>query len=301
MVRALITGGSGFVGAWLAAHLREGGDEVVSIDIETDVADPEALAPVMAAAAPDAVYHLAALSHVGQSWEAPIEVLRVNVLGTASVLAVARSLPRSPTVLVVSSAEVYGAVQPDALPLREETSAVAPVSPYAVSKAACEQLALQAWRAYGQPVVVVRPFNHIGPGQAPNFAVSAFARRIVEANRRGLDALAVGTLTARRDFTDVRDVVRAYRLLITRGVPGTIYNVCSGTDCSLRDVADTLMELVGVDLRLVTDPALVRPVEVPVLRGDPARLQAATGWKPELPLEDTLRAVIEYWEQHPEV
>ena len=159
------------------------------------------------------------MTHVGESWENPSQVLRVNVLGTAEILAAARSLEGSARVLVVSSAEVYGVVTPEQLPLGEDTP-TEPASPYAASKLAAEAVALQAWRGYGQPVVVVRPFNHIGPGQSPNFFVPALAKRIVEARRSGARSLPVGTLTTRRDFTDVRDVVAAYRLLIERGVPG---------------------------------------------------------------------------------
>ena len=183
-MRALITGGKGFVGQWLAAHLKDRGDEVAVIDIETDVADGAAVRRVMADVAPDAVYHLAAMTHVGESWENPSQVLRVNVLGTAEILAAARALPASPRVLVVSSAEVYGVVGPEQLPLGEDTP-TAPASPYAASKLAAEAVALQAWRGYGQPVIVVRPFNHIGPGQSPNFFVPALAKRIVEARRSG--------------------------------------------------------------------------------------------------------------------
>jgi GDP-4-dehydro-6-deoxy-D-mannose reductase len=297
-VRALITGGKGFVGTWLADHLRRCGDEVTAIDIETDIADQAALDPVVAAAAPDAVYHLAARTHVGESWKVPAEVLRVNVLGTAAVLAAARQVPGDPKVLVVSSAEIYGSVRPEQLPL-DELAPVAPVTPYAASKAAAEQVALQAWRGYQQPVVVVRPFNHVGPGQAPTFAVSALARRIVEARRVGAGTLAVGTLSTRRDFTDVRDVVQAYRLLVEHGEPGGVYNVCSGHDVAVSEVASRLLELAGADLELVTDPELVRPVDVPVLRGDPALLEAATGWKPAIPLDDTLGDVLAYWEARP--
>ena len=186
------------------------------IDIETDVADGAAVRRVMADVAPEAIYHLAAMTHVGESWENPSQVLRVNVLGTAEILAAARSIEGSPRVLVVSSAEVYGVVTPEQLPLGEDTP-TAPASPYAASKLAAEAVALQAWRGYGQPVVVVRPFNHIGPGQSPNFFVPALAKRIVEARRSGARSLPVGTLTTRRDFTDVRDVVAAYRLLVERG------------------------------------------------------------------------------------
>lgn len=294
-MRALITGGKGFVGQWLGAHLKDRGDDVAVIDIETDVADGAAVRRVMADIRPDAVYHLAAMTHVGESWENPSQVLRVNVVGTAEILASARALPVSPRVLVVSSAEVYGVVAPERLPLGEDTP-TAPASPYAASKLAAEVVALQAWRGYGQPVIVVRPFNHIGPGQSPIFFVPAFAKRIVEARRSGASSLRVGTLTTRRDFTDVRDVVMAYRLLIEKGIPGEIYNVCSGRDVAMSEVAAQLLELAGTELALVTDPELVRPVDVPVLRGDASRLHAVTGWKPVIPLATTLADVLASWE-----
>ncbi len=293
-MRALITGGKGFVGQWLAAHLKDHGDDVAVIDLETDVADGSAVRRVFHDVAPDAVYHLAAMTHVGESWEDPSQVLRVNVLGTAEVLAAARTLPQA-RVLVVSSAEVYGVVGPEQLPLGESTP-TAPASPYAASKLAAEAVALQAWRGYRQPVIVVRPFNHIGPGQSPNFFVPALAKRIVEARRSGAGSLRVGTLTTRRDFTDVRDVVVAYRLLIEKGAPGDVYNVCSGRDVAMSDVAAQLLALAGADLTLETDPELVRPVDVPVLRGDAGRLHAATGWQPSIPLATTLADVLASWE-----
>jgi GDP-4-dehydro-6-deoxy-D-mannose reductase len=294
-MRALITGGKGFVGQWLAAHLKDRGDEVAVIDLETDVADGTAVRRVFSDVVPEAVYHLAAMTHVGDSWEDPSQVLRVNVLGTAEILAAARQLPADPRVLVVSSAEVYGIVTPEQLPLGEDAPTV-PASPYAASKLAAEAVALQAWRGYGQPVVVVRPFNHIGPGQSPNFFVPALAKRIVDARRTGARTLRVGTLTTRRDFTDVRDVVAAYRLLIEKGAPGTVYNVCSGLDVAMSDVAAELLRLAGVELSLETDPELVRPVDVPILRGDAARLQATTGWQPTTPLATTLADVLSSWE-----
>ncbi len=294
-MRALITGGKGFVGNWLAAHLKDAGDEVVVIDVETDVADGAALRRVVADSRPEAIYHLAALTHVGESWENPSQVLRVNVLGTAELLAAGRMLEQSPTVLVVSSAEVYGVVTPEQLPLAEDTP-TAPATPYAASKLAAEAVALQAWRGYGQPVIVVRPFNHIGPGQSPNFFVPALAKRIVEAQRTGATSLRVGTMTTRRDFTDVRDVVMAYRLLILRGTPGTTYNVCSGRDVAISEVAANLLSLAGADLELVSDPDLMRPVDVPVLRGDASLLHSATGWSPSILLATTLADVLASWE-----
>jgi GDP-4-dehydro-6-deoxy-D-mannose reductase len=294
-MRALITGGKGFVGQWLAAHLKDCGDDVAVIDIETDVADGAALRRVMTEVRPDAVYHLAAMTHVGESWENPSQVLRVNVLGTAEILAAARTLESSVRVLVVSSAEVYGVVTPEQLPLREDTP-TQPASPYAASKLAAEAVALQAWRGFGQPVVVVRPFNHIGPGQSPNFFVPALAKRIVEARRSGARSLPVGNLTTRRDFTDVRDVVVAYRLLVERGDSGTVYNVCSGRDVAMSEVARELLELSGAELTLETDPSLLRPVDVPVLRGSAELLTAATGWEPRIPLATTLADVLTSWE-----
>jgi GDP-4-dehydro-6-deoxy-D-mannose reductase len=296
-VRSLITGGRGFVGHWLADHLRDLGDDVVIIDREVEITDPAALLTAVSDAAPDAIYHLAALTHVGQSWDEPLRVFEVNVIGTGALLAAARECGTNPRILVTSSAEVYGAVtDPGRLPLRED-SPTAPLTPYAASKLAAEALVAQAHLGHGQHVITVRPFNHIGPGQSPNFAVPALARRIVEAERQGVGTIPVGNLSARRDFTDVRDVVRAYRLLIEMGRPGGVYNVCSGRDVSIRAIADRLLGLAGTSLELETDPSLVRPVEVPVLRGDPGRLEEATGWKPEVPLEQTLADVLAYWQQ----
>jgi len=290
-VRAIITGGKGFVGQHLRDHLVSHGDEVTILDVETDITNAESVGSAIAAAKPEAIYHLAALSHVGESWEDPSRVLAVNVVGTANVLAGARKASSDPKILFVSSAEVYGVVTPEDLPLDEERT-IAPATPYAASKAAAEQVVLQAARGFGQEVIVVRPFNHVGPGQAPIFAVSALAQRIVEAKQQHRSELSVGTLSTRRDFTDVRDVVRAYRLLLEHGQSGEIYNVASGVDHEISEIVDLLMEIVGVNLTQVEDPALVRPVDVPVLRGSFAKLHAATGWKPSITLAATLADVV---------
>jgi GDP-4-dehydro-6-deoxy-D-mannose reductase len=275
----------------LVTHLRAEGDEVASVDREVDVTDPVALREALVGAAPDAVYHLAALTHVGRSFTDPSEVVRVNALGTLSVLEAARECSKPPRVLLVSSAEVYGAVKEIDLPIGEDAP-LAPMSPYAASKIAAEYLAIQAHLAYGLPVIRVRPFNHVGPGQSTHFAVPALASRIVAAQSSGAAWIPVGYLGARRDLTDVRDVVRAYRMLVGEGVPGAVYNVCTGHAIGIDEVARRLLELAGADLELRPDPSLVRPVDVPVLLGDPGRLEKQTGWRPELDLDRTLADVL---------
>ncbi|MFZ0665208.1 MAG: GDP-mannose 4,6-dehydratase [Acidimicrobiales bacterium] len=291
-MRALVTGANGFVGNWLVAHLRDQGDEVIETDREMDVTDPEVVRSTIVAVQPEAIYHLAALTHVGRSFQDPTSVLKVNAIGTLSVLEASRACSNPPRVLVISSAEVYGAVSENDLPLTE-ASPLAPVSPYAASKISAEFLAVQAHLAYGLPTLRVRPFNHVGPGQLPEFAVSALASRIVEAKRSGAAWISVGNLTARRDLTDVRDVVRGYRLLVTDGAPGAVYNICSGRAVAIQEIADRLLAIAGSDLELRTDPDLVRPVDVPVLLGDPSRIEKETGWKPEIDLDQTLADVLE--------
>jgi GDP-4-dehydro-6-deoxy-D-mannose reductase len=290
-MRALITGGKGFVGRHLEQHLLARGDEVTTTDVECDIADRRAVGEVVSGARPDVVYHLAAISHVGESWADPTAVLRVNVLGTAVVLAALREHAPGARTVLVSSAEVYGVVSDADLPLTE-TSATRPNSPYAASKLAAEVVALQAVRGFHQDVVVVRPFNHTGPGQSPAFAVPGIAARLVAAHARGEHTVLVGNLSARRDFTDVRDVVRAYRLLAEHAVPGEIYNVSSGVDRSMADVAEGLRQLVDATIAFEPDPSLLRPSDSPVLRGSSDRLTHETGWRPEIALATTLRDVV---------
>jgi GDP-4-dehydro-6-deoxy-D-mannose reductase len=292
-VRAFVTGGHGFVGRFLCAHLAEHGDEVVAPPAdEVDVTDAAAVRKALEEAEPHAVYHLAGVASVAASWRDPTGVFAVNAGGTVAVLDAARTLPRPPRVLVVSSAEVYGRVPSEALPIGEEQP-FSPVTPYAATKAAAELAALQAFLGWELPVVRARPFNHIGPGQSPEFAVAAFAGRIVEAVRSGERSLRVGNLTARRDLTDVRDVVRAYRLLVLHGAPGEAYNVCSGRDVAMEDVVRRLLDVADARLEVEVDPGLLRPVDLPVLRGDARKLHAATGWTPEVPLERTLADVVD--------
>jgi GDP-4-dehydro-6-deoxy-D-mannose reductase len=291
-VRAFVTGGAGFVGRWLIDHLESHGDTVAAPVV--DVRDTAALAAAVAEARPEALYHLAALTHVGDSWNAPQETFVVNALGTLNVVEAARALDPAPTVLLVCSAEVYGKVAPDELPIDEDLP-LRPVTPYAASKAAAEYLGLQAYLGHALPVIRVRAFNHIGPGQAPNFVVSSLGRQIALLEREGGRELRVGNLSPRRDFTDVRDVARAYRLLVERGRPGEVYNVCSGQDVAIGGLADRMVELASLPVEVTVDPALVRAVDVPILRGDPTRVREATGWAPEIPLDETLRSVLDFW------
>ena len=197
-------------------------------------------------------------------------------------------------VVVVTSADVYGKVTPDQLPLDEDTP-MRPVSPYGASKVAADYICLQAFLGHGMHVVRARPFTHIGPGQSDRFVASALASRIAKAERDGVDEIPVGTLDTRRDFTDVRDVVRAYRLLALHGEPGEAYNICTGVDISIQELADTLVALSTRPIRLVPDPALLRPADLAVLRGDATKLHQLTGWKAEIPLGVTLADLLDDW------
>ncbi|MGQ0832142.1 MAG: GDP-mannose 4,6-dehydratase [Microthrixaceae bacterium] len=294
-MRAVVTGGLGFVGRHLVDYLRGEGDTVVTVDrhgtVPVDITDGPAIAAAIADASPEVVYHLAGWADVGSSWRDPVQVLRVNAEGTLNVL-LACEAAGVQRVLAVASADVYGIVAEDELPLTEQ-SALRPTSPYAASKIAADALAQQAFLGHGLGVIRVRPFNHLGPGQSEHFVAPALAARIARAERDGLDSIAVGNLSARRDVTDVRDVVRAYRLLVERGEPGEVYNVCSGTDIAIQELADHLVALARRPISLEPDPSLLRPVDLPVLRGDASRLRAATGWSPQLTIEETLADLLD--------
>jgi GDP-4-dehydro-6-deoxy-D-mannose reductase len=293
-VRALITGAGGFVGPHLVDHLRRQGDVVVPVDVGNgpDLRDHRAWAALVRSERPEVIFHLAGLSDVGASWHDPQATFEVNLMGTVSVLEAAR-LAGTGRVVVISSAEVYGVVATDELPIVEDHPLV-PSSPYGASKQAAEDVARQYHRGHGLETVIARPFNHIGPGQSTRFAAPAFADQIAAAERRGGPAtLRHGDLTPERDLTDVRDVVRAYRLLAESGRPGEVYNVCSGRSTSMATVLETLLELTGAAVTTETDPARIRPVEVPVQRGSPARLAATTGWRPTIDLRASLSGVLD--------
>jgi GDP-4-dehydro-6-deoxy-D-mannose reductase len=290
-VKALVTGARGFVGRHLVTYLEECGDVVVGVDHECDVTDRSSVDEVLRRTMPDAIYHLAALTNVGTSWTQQVEFTRVNVVGTSNVLECARAVVSDATSVLVSSANVYGKVAPEDLPL-VETFRVAPSDPYASSKVGAELVALDAVRDHGSKVVIARPFNHIGPGQSDEFVVPAIVNRLLESLEVHADEIVVGDLSVRRDFCDVRDVVRAYRLLAERGVSGEVYNIASGRDVALQDIADELVAQVAPRVRLVKDPELLRPAEIQVLRGSYEKLRAQTGWEPTISLSQSLRDVV---------
>jgi GDP-4-dehydro-6-deoxy-D-mannose reductase len=293
-VRVVVTGGKGFAAHWLRAHLESRGDQVVGFDTEVDVTDERPLVDTITGVAPDAICHLAARASVGSSWNDQSATYAVNTFGTLNVLSAALACNRPPRVLLVSSAEVYGRVGADELPIGEDHP-FAPVSPYAASKAAAELMGLQAWLGRGLEVIRARPFNHTGPGQRLDFVVPALARQVAAAAAAGTGVIETGNLAARRDISDVRDVVRAYRALLELGTPGEVYNVCRGQAVSIEEVVRRLIGLAGADLKIVVDPARFRPADLPELRGDGSRLYAATGWTPEIPLDVTLADVLDAW------
>jgi GDP-4-dehydro-6-deoxy-D-mannose reductase len=292
---ALVTGAEGFVARHLRAHLEASGIDVVAIDRvgaePVDITDAAAVNRAITDAAPDVVYHLAARTHVGQSWNDRDLLTRVNIDGTRHVLdaCTEHGVGR---VLVVGSAEQYGAVDAGDLPLHE-TTPLRPLTPYGESKVAAEMLALDAFHDHGLPVVCVRAFNHTGPGQSPTFLVPGLAARIVAAERAGTDEITLGNVEPIRDFSDVRDVVRAYARLAVDGEPGEAYNVCSGRGVRVGDLAADMLSRSTRRLTVTAATELARPIDVPVLVGDPTKLIATTGWQPGYSLADTLDAVLD--------
>lgn len=291
-MRALITGATGFVGPHLIAHLESAGDEVTGIGHSNgpDLLDGDAWQQLVGETQPDVIYHLAGFSDVGASWKNPRGAFRLNAEGTMSVLEAAR-LNDVQRVVVVSSADVYGIASPASLPLAE-SAPIQPRSPYGASKQAAEAIAHQYSRGWGLDVIVVRPFNHIGPGQSPNFFAPAIATKIAKAELAGGGLVTHGDLSPERDFTDVRDVVRAYRLIASNGRNGSTYNVCTGKAVAMSSILDDLIGAAMVPISTEPDPDLVRPVDLPVLRGSFEALHQDTGWEPSIELNETLTDVL---------
>jgi len=315
-MQLLITGITGFVGSHMAEHaLAQGVDVFGSIRwrsktdnidhlrskvtlVESDLRDLSSVRALLEAAHPTHVIHLAAQSFVHASWKTPAETLTTNILAQVNLLEGLRGLKMSPRFLVVGSSEEYGHVEDDELPIKE-TNPLRPLSPYAVSKVGQDLMGYQYWKSYGMLIIRSRAFNHEGPRRGDVFVTSNFARQIAEIEAGLRDpVILVGDLTPRRDYSDVRDIVRGYWTLLERGEPGEVYNLCSGRSWSIQQVLDFLLEQSRVkDIKVQTDPSRLRPSDVMVLEGDPSKVEKATGWKVEIPFERTLKDLLAYWRQ----
>lgn len=310
-MRILITGVSGFVGRHLVNQLSEYeaaaeihgtviaaeahySDSRVTKHI-VDLKDSTAVEAIIRQIRPQQVYHLAAMSSPRRSFQIPWETLENNVRSQLNVFLACLSLTHLPTLLVVSSAEIYGPVKAEQLPVNEETP-LRPTNPYGVSKVAQDMLALQYFLSHKLPVIRVRPFNHTGPGQGEGFVATDFSKQVARIEA-GLQepVIEVGNLAAERDFSDVRDVVRAYQLLMKQGVPGEVYNVASGKTFSIQQLLEILLSYSKCTIKINKDPSRMLPIDVKVVQGDASRLTALTGWKPEIPLETTLLDVLNDW------
>jgi len=315
-MRLLITGITGFVGSHMAEYALARGAEVFgssrwrskteNIDhlrskitlVESDLRDLSSVRSLIETTKPTHVVHLAAQSFVAASWQAPAETLTTNIISQVNLLEGMRGLKMSPRFLVVGSSEEYGLVEERELPIKE-TNPLRPLSPYAVSKVAQDMMGYQYFKSYGLPIVRSRAFNHEGPRRGDVFVTSNFARQIAEIEAGVRDPIIyVGDLTPRRDYSDVRDVVRGYWMLMEQGEPGEVYNLCSGKSWAIQQVLDFLLDQARVKgISVQTDPARLRPSDVMVLEGDPTKMQKATGWKVEIPFERTLKDLLAYWRQ----
>src|SRR4029453_13815 len=313
-MRVLITGYTGFVGShpaedrvgrggvgvfgtrrWRSRleNVQHLGDQVRMV--ECDLRDPTAVRRVLRDVRPDRIFHLAAQSYVPTSWLTPSETLSVNVLGQVNLFEAMRDLDLPARVHIAGSSEEYGLVLPDEVPIRED-SPLRPLSPYAVSKVTQDLLAYQYWRSYHLHVVRTRGFNHTGPRRGEVFVTSNFSRQVAEIEKGVREPVVhVGNLESIRDFTDVRDMVRAYWLALERGSAGEVYNVCSGRGYSPRQVLDILLDLTHVKVEIRQDPARMRPSDVTLLVGDCSKFRSATGWEPTIPFEVTLKDLLEHW------
>ena len=310
-MRVLITGVSGFVGSHLAdTVLHQAACQVWGVarqaapglppavqQLEADLRDPVAVRRALDTAAPDLVFHLAAQAYVPVSWRDPWATLETNIHAQVNLLAALAERHAATRILVVGSEQEYGAVRPEDMPVDEETP-LRPISPYAVSKIAQDMLGLQYYLSHGVQAVRVRPFPHIGPRQKPEYVAASWAKQIaeIEAGQRE-SVLRVGNLAVARDYTDVRDVVRAYWLVLQQGAPGEVYNIGTGTARPIQSLLDTLLGLSQVPIRVEVDPQLFRPVDVAVTVCDPSRLRAATGWEPLIPFEQTVSDILADWRE----
>jgi len=314
MRRVLVTGVTGFVGSHLVDYLLSRGDcEIVGIMrwrspteniahvmdritlVECDLRDASSARDTLETVRPDWIFHLAAQSFVPTSWSAPTESLTTNILGQLNLFEAVRHLGLRPRIQIACSSEEYGMVHADELPIRE-TNPLRPLSPYAVSKVGQDMLGYQYWMSWKMDVVRTRGFNHEGPRRGPVFVSSDFAKQIADIEKgRKPPVIHVGNLEAKRDFCDVRDMVKAYWLALEKGASGEVYNICTGRAWSIREVLDLLLSMTRTKIEVKQDAARMRPSDVPILLGDHSKFAKATGWQPVVPFEQTLREMLEYW------
>ncbi|OXM86647.1 GDP-mannose 4,6-dehydratase [Paenibacillus rigui] len=317
MAKALITGISGFVGSHMAEFLLKKNIEVVGTIrhrsrmnhiehllqdirlIECELRDPFSVESLIGEEKPDYIFHLAAQSFVPTSWNSPIDTIHNNVAGQVNIFEAVRRFQLDTRIQIACSSEEYGQVEPDEVPIREDNP-LRPLSPYAISKMAQDYLGYQYYKSFGLHVVRTRTFNHTGPRRGENFVTSNFAKQIADIEKgKRAPIIYVGNLEAKRDFTDVRDVVRAYWLALQNGEPGECYNIASGSCCTIKEMLELLLSYSNVQIEIKEDPTRLRPSDVEILLGDYSRFHQTTGWTPEIPFEKTMLDLLNYWRSFP--
>lgn len=313
--KALITGIAGFVGSHLAELLLSKGYEVSGLSRprskmdhiepiknklhleDADLLDSHSLYTTINKIKPDYIFHLAAQSFVPTSWGSPAVTLEVNIVGSANLFEAVRQVGIDPVIQIACSSEEYGMVLPNEVPIKE-TNPLRPLSPYAVSKLAMDYLGYQYYESYKTRIVRTRGFNHTGPRRGDTFAESTFAKQIALIEKGKQEpVIYVGNLEAKRDYTDVRDMVRAYLLAVEKCDPGEVYNIATGSAIRIGDVLDMMLKMSKVKVEIKQDPARMRPSDVPILIGDASKFMAKTGWKPEIPFSKTAEDLLNYWRE----
>ena len=311
MSKGLVIGAAGFVGSYLIEEMYSCGIDSYATKLpherleherakvyDLDILSKEAIVTLLLEIRPDYIFHLAAQSSVGLSWKNPGLTVDVNIKGSINVMDAVRELYYKPRVLLIGSGEEYGHIRPGETPIRED-NLLRPGNIYAATKACQNMIGSIYAQAYDMQMMMVRSFNHIGPGQAPMFVVSDFCKQVAEIEK-GLrePVMYVGNLAAKRDFTDVRDVVKAYVGLIQQGVPGETYNMGSGHAVEIRKILDMIISLSEKEIRVEIDPNKIRPVDVPIIEADITKIHELTGWKPQIELNQTIRDTLDYWRMH---